>query len=158
MFAWLLRAPNPIYAAHAGRLLGHRFLQLPHRGRRPGQSHATVLEVLWWDRHTHEAVVMSGWGRKANWYRNVLASGTANVTIGAERWPARVRALGPAEAAAVLADYEHRNRFMRPVVRHRLGRLAGIDYDGSESARRTLALRLPFVAFTQDRSSRSAGR
>lgn len=151
MVAWLLRAPNAIYSAHAGRLLGHRFLQLTHRGRRTGQSHATVLEVLWWDRDTREVVVMSGWGRKANWYRNVLAAGVAEVTIGAERWPARVRALGPAEAAAVLADYEHRNRFMRPIVRRLLGRLADIEYDGSENARHTLALRLPLVAFTPDR-------
>ncbi len=156
MLSWLLRAPNAIYAVHAGRLLGHRFLLLTHRGRRTGHRHATVLEVLWWDRHAREAVVMSGWGRQANWYRNVLATGTAEVTIGAERWPARVRALGPAEAAAVLADYEHRNRFMRPLVRRLLSRLAGIDYDGSDAARRTLAMRLPFVAFTDDRSPGNA--
>jgi deazaflavin-dependent oxidoreductase (nitroreductase family) len=149
---WLLRAPTAIYAAHAGRLLGHRFLLLTHRGRRTGRPHDTVLEVLWWDRDAREAVVISGFGREANWYRNVLAAGAAEVTIGAERWRARVRALGPGEAAAVLGDYERRNRIIRPLLRRLLSRLAGIRYDGSEAARRTLARQLPLVSFTQDRS------
>jgi deazaflavin-dependent oxidoreductase (nitroreductase family) len=147
---WLLRVPQAIYAARAGRLLGHRFLLLTHRGRRTGRAHTTVLEVLWWDRDAREAVVLSGWGRRANWYRNVVAAGAAEVTIAAEHWPARVRSLGPAEAAAVLADYERRNRVARPLVRRLLSRLGGIDYDGSEAARRTLAQRLPLLAFTPD--------
>ncbi len=148
---WLLHAPTAIYAAHAGRLLGHRFLRLTHQGRRTGCRHDTVLEVLWWDPHAREAVVMSGWGRQANWYRNVLATGAAEITIAGERWPARARALGPAEAAGVIVDYERRNRLALPVVRRLLSRLAGFHYDGSEAARRTLAHRLPLIAFTPDR-------
>jgi deazaflavin-dependent oxidoreductase (nitroreductase family) len=148
----LLRAPRLLYELHAGRLLGHRFLLLRHRGRRSGRPHATVLEVLWWDGGSREAVVMSGLGRGAQWLRNVLVSGTAEVEIGADRFEVRVRELGPAEGAAVLADYERRNRLAAPLVRHMLARLAGFDYDGSEAARRRLVSRLPLVAFTQVRS------
>jgi hypothetical protein len=82
----------------------------------------------------------------------VLASGTAEVEIGADRFDVRVRELGPAEGAAVLADYERRNRLAAPLVRRMLARLAGFEYDGSEAARRDLASRLPLVAFTQARS------
>jgi len=145
---WLFKAPRAVYAAHAGRLLGHRFLLLTHRGRKTGRPHETVLEVVSWDGAAREAIVMSGWGRRSQWYRNVLAAGTAEVTIGAEHWTARVRTLGPAEGAAVLGDYERRNALLRPLVRRLLSRLAGLDYDGSEPARRELVGRLPLLAFT----------
>ncbi|HET6551397.1 MAG TPA: nitroreductase family deazaflavin-dependent oxidoreductase [Solirubrobacter sp.] len=146
--AWMLCAPNALYDAHAGALLGHRFLRLTHRGRRTGRPRRTVLEVLSWDGPTHEAVVISGLGPRANWLRNVLAAGAAEVEIAGERWTARVRALGPAEGAAVLADYERRNRFALPLVRRILSKLAGFRYDGTEAARRRLVERLPVVAFS----------
>lgn len=149
---WLLKAPSVIYAVRAGRLLGHRFLLLRHLGRRSGRAHSTVLEVLSWDGASREAIVMSGFGPRAQWLRNVLAAGQAEIEIAHERWAASVRALGPSEAAAVFADYERRNRFALPLVRRMLARLAGFEYDGSEAARRELAARLPLVAFTADRS------
>ena len=152
MLRWLFRAPRVIYAAHAGPLLGHRFLLLRHRGRRTGNPHATVLEVLSWDQASHEAIVISGFGRRAQWLRNVLAAGTAEVEIARERWPATVRPLGLAEGAAVLADYEGRNRFAQRLLRRLLSRLAGGRYDGTEEARRAVAERLPLVAFTPARS------
>lgn len=152
MLRWLFRAPRVIYAAHAGPLLGHRFLLLRHRGRRTGNPHATVLEVLSWDQASHEAIVISGFGRRAQWLRNVLAAGTAEVEIARERWPATVRPLGLAEGAAVLADYEGRNRFAQRLLRRLLSRLAGVRYDGTEEARRAVAERLPLVAFTPARS------
>jgi deazaflavin-dependent oxidoreductase (nitroreductase family) len=153
MLRWVFRAPKAIYTAHAGRLLGHRFLLLHHRGRRTGNRHATVLEVLSWDQASHEAIVISGFGRRAQWLCNVLAAGAAEIEIARERWPAAVRPLGPAEGAAVLADYERRNRLAQPVLRRLLSRLAGVAYDPTEDARRAIAERLPLVAFTPDRSS-----
>jgi deazaflavin-dependent oxidoreductase (nitroreductase family) len=150
---WLLRAPNSIYAAGAGWLLGHRFLALHHRGRRTGRQHTAVLEVLSWDRASREAVVISGFGAQTNWLRNVLAAGVAEIEIGRDRWAAQARELGPAEGAAVLADYEHRNRVAAPLIRRILSRLANFSYDGSEAARRELAMRLPLVAFSPARSS-----
>ena len=92
--------------------------------------------------------MLSGFGSSANWLRNIRASGSAEVEIGPERFAARVRELGPAEGAAVLADYERRNRLATPLVRLLLTRLAGFEYDGSEAARRRLVTRLPLVAFT----------
>jgi deazaflavin-dependent oxidoreductase (nitroreductase family) len=159
MLRWLFRAPKTLYAFHAGPLLGHRFLLLRHRGRLTGNTHATVLEVLAWDAASREAVVISGFGRRAQWMRNVLAAGAAEIEIARERWPASVRPLGPAEGAAVLAEYERRNRLAQPLLRRLLSRLAGVSYDGTEQARRTVAERLPLVAFTpcRDHDVREAG-
>jgi deazaflavin-dependent oxidoreductase (nitroreductase family) len=143
---WLLRAPVALYSAHAGWLLGHRFLLLRHRGRRTHRRYSNVLEVVAWRPAAREAVVVSGFGRGSQWYRNLLAGQGVEVRIGRLRFAPEVRQLGGDEAVAVLADYERRNRLVAPLVRAVLSKLAGFDYDGSDAARRRLVQSLPLVA------------
>lgn len=143
---WLLRGPRVLYRWHAGWLLGHRFLLLRHTGRRSGAAYQTVLEVVHYDAASRTATCMSGWGTGADWYRNVMA-GPAAVTIGRRTFPVIPEVLDPDRAAAVLAGYEARNAWMRPVVRRVLSNLSGLDYDGSDAARRELVARLPLVDF-----------
>src|SRR3954466_824316 len=100
---WVLRLPVALYSARAGWLLGHRFLLLEHRGRRTGRVYRTVLEVLSWDPVAREAVVMSGFGHKSQWYRNVLADGAAEVQIARLRFTATVRSVDADEAARLFA-------------------------------------------------------
>lgn len=147
----LLRAPVALYRLGLGFLLGHRFLLLTHRGRRTGTLYRTVVEVVRWDRTRHEAVVMSGWGRRSNWLRNVTAGGAVEVQVGRERFAPEVRVLDPDEAAAVFADYERRNRVAAPIVRAVLSRLAGFRYDGSAEGRRRVVETLPLVGFRPGR-------
>ena len=59
--------PRHLYAHHLGWLLGHRFLQLDHTGRRTGRDYHTVLEVMRYDPARREAVVMSGFGADADY-------------------------------------------------------------------------------------------
>jgi deazaflavin-dependent oxidoreductase (nitroreductase family) len=143
----LLRLPAALYRVGGGWLLGHRFLLLTHRGRRTGRLHQTVLEVVSWRPERSEAVVMSGWGPHAEWYRNVRAGGAVEISIARRRFHPSVRPLPVEEAVAVLVDYERRNRPLAPVVRAILSRLAGFRYDGSEAGRRRLVEALPLVAF-----------
>jgi len=110
--------------------------------------YTTVLEVVGWDADASEAIVVSGFGPGAQWYRNVLAGGAEEVRIARRRFRPQARVLELEEAITVLAEYERRNRLPTPVVRAVLGRLAGFRYDGSAAARRQVAQALPFVAFT----------
>jgi deazaflavin-dependent oxidoreductase (nitroreductase family) len=145
---WGLNAPQAIYAAGGGRLLGHRFLLLIHRGRHSGRSHRTVLEVLQWRPAEREAIVMSGFGPRANWLRNVAAAGdAAEIEIAGARVCAHMRVVGRDEAIAVLAGYERRNRLIAPILRRVLSRLAGFRYDGSPAARARVVETLPLVGF-----------
>lgn len=127
-------------------MLGHRFLLLVHVGRRSGRSYETVVEVVRWERDGEVAVV-SGWGGAADWFRNVLATPKVEVVIGSERFTATHRVLPIEEAAEALADYERRNRWMRPVVNRMLGYLLGWRYTGTAEARRRAVEQLPMVAF-----------
>lgn len=153
MLKRLLALPAGLYRIGGGWLLGHRFLLLTHRGRRTGRHYQTVVEVVRWRPEHEEAVVMSGFGRRSQWYRNVLAGGALEVQIGRRRFRPAVRSLATEEAVAVLDDYEHRNRLIVPVVRAVLSRLAGFRYDGSEQGRSRLVETLPLLAFCPEHRS-----
>jgi len=143
----VLQAPTYLYDAHAGWLLGHRFLRLTHIGRRSGRRYRTMLEVIGRDRRSGEVLVVAGLGRSAQWLRNVQAGKGVEVAIGRRRFRPRVRMLAPEEASEALADYERRNRWLAPVVRWVLSRLVGWRYDGSAPARLRLVSELPVVGF-----------
>jgi deazaflavin-dependent oxidoreductase (nitroreductase family) len=144
---WLLRAPVYLYRWRLGWLLGRRFLLLVHVGRRSGRRRETVLEIVEYRTEGPEAVVISAFGRNADWLRNIAARPNPEVVIGSRRFAAAHRVLGEEEAAGVMAGYEHRNRFVAPIIRLVLSRFVGWRYDGSEDHRRRLATQLPFIAF-----------
>jgi len=126
MSAWLLRlfdVPLYLYQHGWGWVLGHRVLQLTHRGRRSGRLRWTVLQVLRYDRKSGEAVVMSGSGPTTHWLRNIQANDQLEVSIGGSFFAGSYRLLGPEEAIGVLADYEQANILVRPLVRAVLGHL-----------------------------------
>jgi deazaflavin-dependent oxidoreductase (nitroreductase family) len=147
---WLiraLRAPAVLYDWRLGRLLGRRFLRLTHRGRRSGRRYRTMLEVIGADSSRHEVFVMVGLGQRAQWYRNVMAGGAVEVAISSERFRPTYRELAPTEAAAVLGDYERRNRLLAPILRAVLSALVGWHYDGTPTARHRLVSERPILAF-----------
>ena len=131
----LLALPVWLYRLHLGRLLGTRFVLLTHRGRKTGVVRHVVLEALAFDPVARETFVMAGWGRKTGWLRNVEAGGAVEVQTGRWRYRPEVRIVESADAAAILADYELRNRFAAPIVRRVLSGLLGWRYDGTQAAR-----------------------
>ncbi len=149
MAPWLrasFAAPNALYANGFGWLLGRRFLRLSHTGRRSGQTFHVVLEVVRYDHFTGEATVISGFGDRADWLRNLRAGGPATVDFGRGPRPAAYRVLGLAEAEVTYAAYERRNLLIAPLVRGTLTALLGWSYDGSVEARRRMVAELPLVA------------
>lgn len=142
---WALRAPRALYRWRLGWLLGRRFLLLEHVGRNSGRRYETVLEVIDYQPSGPAAAVLSGWGRKSDWYRNVEAAGRARITVGRQTMEVRAAILGEREAATVLAGYERRNRLAKPIVRRVLSAMAGFNYDGTDAGRIALVRQLPVV-------------
>jgi len=153
----VLGIPALLYRLGAGRLLGHRFLLLTHRGRRSGRFYRAFLEVVSWDPVTGEAIVMSGLGARAAWYLNALAGGAEEVRIARLRFHPAVRPLEPREAERVFAAYERRSRLVALALRPLLSRLAGFRYDGSRTARVRLVETLPMLGLGPN-SARDADR
>jgi deazaflavin-dependent oxidoreductase (nitroreductase family) len=151
MPGWLrtvFRAPNALYDAGLGRLLGGRFLRLTHTGRRSGREFHTVLEVVDHDRATGAVTVASGFGRRADWYLNVTAGGPVAVDLGRGPRLADHEVVPVEEAASLLEGYERRHRIAAPVLRRALGAMAGWRYRGTPDQRRRLVEQLPLVRFT----------
>lgn len=80
--ARLFGVPAWLYRAGLGWILGRRFLALTHRGRTSGRTYRTVLEVISYDEATGESVVVSAYGTKADWYRNIEAEPALRVQTG----------------------------------------------------------------------------
>ena len=108
-FRPLVRAPVWIYKARAGALLGSRILMLEHIGRKSGAPRYVVLEAF--DHPTPDTyVVPSGFGEKAQWFRNVKANPRVRVYIRSHApVPATARVLEQHEADRALAAYIRRH-------------------------------------------------
>lgn len=103
--------PLLLYRLRLGRVLGKRFLLLTHRGRRTGRARQTVIEVVEYDRDRMEATVISAWGERADWVRNLRDAPAISVQLGSRRYesPAH-RLLTAAECDALLRRYRQHHR------------------------------------------------
>ncbi|MGH9498641.1 MAG: nitroreductase family deazaflavin-dependent oxidoreductase [Terriglobales bacterium] len=144
---YFFRAPVYLYRWKLGWLFGHRLLLLTHIGRRSGLRRQTVLEVVQYRQDGPEVVVANGFGPDSDWLRNIEAKPGEEVTIDSEHFIAMHRFLGEEEALRVMQGYEHRNRWIAPIVRCGLSWLLGWQYRGSDSDRQRLVKQLPLIAF-----------
>lgn len=144
---YLFRAPVYLYRWKLGWLFGHRFLLLTHIGRRTGQHHQTVLEIVEYRKDGPEIVVVNGFGRNSDWLRNIEAQPGEEVTVGSQHFAASHRFLEEAEAMRVIQAYELRNRYIASIVRAGFSWLLGWQYRGGENDRRRLVKQLLLIAF-----------
>lgn len=121
----LMRAPIWIYKARGGAVFGSRILMLEHIGRKSGARRNVVLEVF-----DHPApdiyIVASGFGHKAQWFRNIEANPRVRVYAGSRApAPATARVLDQQEADRALAAYRARHpkawEQFKPVLEETLG-------------------------------------
>ncbi|MFC8733105.1 nitroreductase family deazaflavin-dependent oxidoreductase [Luteimicrobium sp. NPDC057192] len=105
---WVVRAPITLFRCGLGFLFGGRLMMLTHRGRRSGQRRYVVLEVV--DRPSRDVVVIaSGFGERAQWYRNLEADPRCLVSVGVRvNAPAVARLLPDDASAAALERYAAR--------------------------------------------------
>jgi deazaflavin-dependent oxidoreductase (nitroreductase family) len=137
------KLPIYLYRFRLGWLMGHRVLLLTHRGRKSGRVRRTPLEVIRHDATTQESIVVSAWGERADWYRNIEVSPAMEIRTGRERYVPRQRFLSPEEVHAEIADYERQH----PLLARTLPRWLGYPLDGTEGARRRFTDSVRVVAF-----------
>lgn len=105
----LVRAPIWLFRIRAGALLGARVMMLEHIGRTSGERRYVVLEVV--DRPSPDAIVVaSGFGAKAQWFRNIAVNPQVRVWLGSHRpVPGVAHALDQRAADQVLTGYRERH-------------------------------------------------
>lgn len=139
----VFRLPIYLYRARLGGLMGNRFLMLTHIGRKSGLARHVVLEVIRYDKATDTYIVVSAWGEKANWFRNIQQTPDVLIYSGRRRIEATAVRLSVEEAMREISDYDQRHHIaFRLIGWLMLGqRLTGTDDDF-----RFLSQSIPFAA------------
>lgn len=117
---------------------------LTHTGRVSGEPRQAVIEVVGHDAASGGHIAAAGYGRRSDWYRNILKTPEVTVQVGNRARPMTARPLSEDEGADLMARYALRN----PRIARRLAKLMGFLVDGSESDFREVGRRIPFVRFT----------
>jgi deazaflavin-dependent oxidoreductase (nitroreductase family) len=141
--AKLWRAPIWFYRLGLGRLFGDRFLLLTHTGRKSGLDRQAVIEVVDRDPQAEVYYVVSGFGERAQWFKNILKTPRVRIHIGGREMPARAERLPVEEGERILSGYARKH----PAAMRELTRLLKIPYDGSRKSIHKMATMMPVVAF-----------
>ena len=144
LLRFALRVPIWLYRLHLGWLLGQRFLLLTHVGRNSGQTRQTVIEVVKHDEQSDSYFVVSGWGKKADWYRNIHKNPDVVITVGRRKLQVRAEDVPLPEAIDILEEYARRYPLaFKELTGLFLGERLQPDRDSSQR----LAESLPMIAF-----------
>ncbi|GAA5049281.1 deazaflavin-dependent oxidoreductase (nitroreductase family) [Thermocatellispora tengchongensis] len=140
------RLPILLYRVGLDRLLGERVMLLTHTGRVSGRPRQAVIEVV--ARTGDGYVAASGFGPRADWYRNLMKTPEAVVRVGGRVVPVVARPLTGAEGGRIMERYAARH----PRAARRLCRVMGFAVDGGVADCRAVGERVPFVCFTPSES------
>jgi deazaflavin-dependent oxidoreductase (nitroreductase family) len=139
-----LRLPIWLYRLRLGWLLGHRFLMLTHTGRKSGKPHHAVIEVVRYDKDTDTYYVVSGWGKRSDWYQNLIHFPNVTIQVGTRKFHAMAEFIPLEQSAEILETYarEHALAF-----RELSGLFLGKRMEPNGNSARRLAAKMPMVAF-----------
>lgn len=131
---WFYRAPVLLYDIGLGGLMLGQ-LRLTTVGRASGRPRRTVVDVVGHDAATDTYYVVSAYGRRSDWYRNLQANPNARVQVRRREFSARAETLPGEEAEPLFLDFCRRHRlYVRTMFR-----LIGIKVDTDEDARAAAA-------------------
>jgi deazaflavin-dependent oxidoreductase (nitroreductase family) len=130
----LVRAPILAYRCGLGPLFGRRLVLLTHVGRTTGRPRQAVLEVVGRGEAPGSYLVASGYGARAQWFRNVLMYPEVSYQLGWRRRDGWAYPLPSAESGRRLAEYATRH----PRSATALMRMLDHDVDGSPASYESL--------------------
>jgi deazaflavin-dependent oxidoreductase (nitroreductase family) len=137
----LARLPIWLYRFRLGWLLGHRFLMLTHIGRKSRLPRYTVVEVVRYDKTTDTYFIVSGFGEKADWFRNICKTPQVTIHTDLRCFAATAERVSLAEAGREFQDYAQRH----PVALKALARVLDYPWDGTAASYERLAQLLPII-------------
>jgi deazaflavin-dependent oxidoreductase (nitroreductase family) len=138
----MFKIPLLLYRLHLGWLMGKRFMQITHVGRKSGKVRRTILAVLRFDDKTKEIYAISAW-KGSDWYYNIQAAPALQVETGFVHYVPVQRTLSPEEIATTFVKYCKQH----PIFSRMVCRIPGWKWDSSYEEFLELAHTLRGVAF-----------
>jgi deazaflavin-dependent oxidoreductase (nitroreductase family) len=121
----VFRAPILVYRSGLGWLMGKRLLMLTHTGRKSGQLRYAVLEIARHDEPSGVLLVPAAYGRRADWYLNILKTPEVVVNCRGRRLEVVAETLTIDAAADEFAVYAASH----PRAAKNLGQMMGISFE-----------------------------
>lgn len=146
LFKLVNQFPLFLYRVGLGGLVVGPFLRITTTGRISGKPRHTMLEFI---EHptSGDPVILSGWGNKSDWVKNLRKQPRLQVNKGWRSYSALARELTLEEAADLLAGYFKLMPRMEKIMSLR----AGVVLDGSRERLLELAAKHPsFHLIQQD--------
>ena len=138
----VFRVPILFYRIGLGWVFGERFLMLINIGRTSGLKRQVVLEVLYHNRASGEYYVLSGWGAKSDWFRNIMKNPEVVVNVGGKRFEAIAFQTTFEEARDLIARYAHQHPGAFRILSRRI---LGAEFGVAKTSYESLAARLPVI-------------
>lgn len=138
----IFKLPVLLYQLRLGWLLGKRFMQLTHVGRRSGKVRKTILAVLRFDEATRAVYTVSAW-KGSDWYYNIQSTPALQIEIGSVCYIPKQRTLSAEEIATMLIEYRKRH----PVFARIICRIPGWNADSTYDEFLELSCTLRGVVF-----------
>jgi deazaflavin-dependent oxidoreductase (nitroreductase family) len=126
---WMLQALSPATV-----------IVLVHRGRKSGRLYKTPIEILHDDGERDEIVISPMWGRRSDWYRNVIAGGLVEVHVSGEEKHVEWRELGEDERRAAIDAYREAHPLYSRMILWMLVRVNRFEGDPEEALLRELPM------------------
>ena len=139
----MFKLPLFLYRFHLGWMLGNRFMQITHVGRRSRKVYRTILAVLRFDEKTREIYAVSAW-KGSDWYYNIQAAPALQVETGLMHFVPTQRTLSAEEITTAFMEY----RKQHPIFSRMICRIPGWKWNSSDEEFLELARTLHGVAFT----------
>ena len=140
-------APTVLYRMRLGWMLGKRIVAVTHRGRKTGRLRETVLEVLLFEPEDKESVVVSAYGTRADWYRNILVQPALRVRTGRMDYVPEQRLLTADETREAAIEFCRRHPWEARLVPKVLPAIGAAIPKHADSDPVDLLASLPMVAF-----------
>ena len=106
-----------------------------------------VSKIERWPNHEAHSqpiyYVVSGYGEKADWFRNIMKTPKVFAQVGGRRFNADVERLSQERALEEFQDYAHRH----PKLFKNIGMLIGIKFEGTQEEVEQVSQILPVIAF-----------
>jgi deazaflavin-dependent oxidoreductase (nitroreductase family) len=145
---FLYRLPILLYRVGLGILMGRRFLLLEHTGRRSGLPRNAVLEVIRFDRNEEMYYVVSAFGERADWYKNICKDPSVRIQVGWKWKKAQAQLLDVEKTEKEILVYA---RSHPKVFRVLVERLLGYEVGEGEDELMDLARKFIVVGIRVDR-------
>lgn len=142
----IFNAPSWLYRRNMGWLLGDRFLEVTHIGRKSGKERFAVLEVVQHDRSSGESVVASAYGPTADWYRNLQEKPAVRIRQGRREYVPEQRILDTDEIRQIANRFASDHPLEARAANRVMAAIGAVPY-GTFSNPADLFASFPMVAF-----------